>query len=152
MIWITRKIIAGVITSTYLISLGIPCERRRRIHMVFKARKDNNGEVDENINRSGRIKGSAEMSRRSLKERELISLLRKIKPHMSDSIMTAARIMKNDESNDANKLKASALLISVYKELLKDAYDGDEEAEGTEIQSNTPIFSLKIVGEDKSKD
>jgi len=120
--------------------------------MVFKARKDNNGEVDENINRSGRIKGSAEMSRRSLKERELILLLRKIKPHMSDSIMTAARIMKNDESNDANKLKASALLISVYKELLKDAYDGDEEAEGTEIQSNTPIFSLKIVGEDKSKD
>lgn len=120
--------------------------------MVFKARKDNDGKVDENINRSGRIKGASEMSRRALKDRELISLLRKIKPHMSDSIMTAARIMKNDESNDANKLKASALLISVYKELLKDAYDGDEEADGVEIQSNGPVFSLTMVKNDKPVD
>jgi len=114
--------------------------------MVFKATKDNGGVPDVAINRSGRIKGASEMSRRALKDRELISLLRKIKPHMAESIMTAAKIMKSDVAADANKLKASALLISVYKELLKDAYDGDEEAEGTEIQSNAPIFSLKIVG------
>lgn len=120
--------------------------------MVFKARKDNNGEVDENINRSGRIKGSAEMSRRALKDRELISLLRKIKPHMAESIMTAAKIMKSDVAADANKLKASALLISVYKELLKDAYDGDEEAEGTEIQSNAPTFSLHVIPQVQKED
>jgi len=120
--------------------------------MVFKARKDNDGNVDENINRSGRIKGASEMSRRALKDRELISLLRKIKPHMAESIMTAAKIMKSDQAADANKLKASALLISVYKELLKDAYDGDEESEGTEIQSNGPVFSLTMVKNDKPVD
>jgi len=120
--------------------------------MVFKARKDNNGEVDPAINKLGRIKGTAEMSRRAIKDRELISLLRKLKPHMSDSIMTAARIMKNDESNDANKLKASALLISVYKELLKDAYDGDDESEGTEIQGNTPTFSLHVIPQVQKED
>jgi len=120
--------------------------------MVFKARKDNDGNVDENINRSGRIKGASEMSRRALKDRELISLLRKIKPHMAESIMTAAKIMKSDQAADANKLKASALLISVYKELLKDAYDGDDESEGTEIQSNGPVFSLTMVKNDKPVD
>lgn len=113
--------------------------------VVFKARKDNDGKVDENINKLGRVKGASEMSRRALKDRELISLLRKIKPHMAESIMTAAKIMKSDAAADANKLKASALLISVYKELLKDAYDGDEESEGTEIQSNTPTFSLHMI-------
>ena len=120
--------------------------------VVFKARKDNDGKVDENINKLGRVKGASEMSRRALKDRELISLLRKIKPHMAESIMTAAKIMKSDAAADANKLKASALLISVYKELLKDAYDGDEESEGTEIQSNGPVFSLTMVKNDKPVD
>jgi len=113
--------------------------------MVFRAKADNGGKVDENINKLGRVKGASEMSRRALKDRELISLLRKIKPHMAESIMTAAKIMKSDAAADANKLKASALLISVYKELLKDAYDGDEEADGVEIQSNTPTFSLHVI-------
>ena len=114
--------------------------------MVFKARKDNNGELDSNINVAGRVKPNREKSRREIKEQELLSLLRKIKPHIADSVMTASRIMKNNESADANKLKSAALLISLYKELLKDAYEGgDEEAEGTEVQPNAPSFSLTMI-------
>ena len=114
--------------------------------MVFKARKDNGGKLDENINLSGRIKPNREKSRREIKEQELLSLLRKIKPHIADSVMTASRIMKNAESNDGNKLKSAALLISLYKELLKDAYEGgDEDAEGLEVQPNAPSFSLHVI-------
>jgi len=115
--------------------------------VVFKATKDNGGVPDPRINRLGTIKPNKEKSRREIKEQELLSLLRKIKPHIADSVMTASRIMKREDSNDANKLKSAALLISLYKELLKDAYEGgDEEAEGTEVQPNGPVFSLKIVG------
>lgn len=121
--------------------------------MVFRSRKDNNGELDSNINVRGKIKPNREKSRREIKEQELLSLLRKIKPHIADSVMTASRIMKNAESNDANKLKSAALLISLYKELLKDAYEGgDEEAEGTEVQPNAPVFSLRMINTDKPED
>lgn len=121
--------------------------------MVFKARKDNGGQLDENINVKGKIKPNREKSRREIKEQELLSLLRKIKPHIADSVMTASRIMKRDDAADSNKLKSAALLISLYKELLKDAYEGgDEDAEGTEVQSNTPTFSLRMINNDKPED
>jgi hypothetical protein len=120
--------------------------------MVFKTRKELNGAIDPNINQQGRIKGIKEKTRREIKEQELLSLLRKIKPHIADSVMTASRIMKNEQAADANKLKSAALLISLYKELLKDAYEGgDEDAEGTEVQPNMPAFSLKMI-EEKDKD
>ena len=122
--------------------------------MVFRSRKDNNGELDENINVKGKIKPNREKSRREIKEQELLSLLRKLKPHISDSVLTASRIMKNAESADANKLKSAALLISLYKELLKDAYEGgDEDADGTEVQpSSGPVFSLRMISSDKIED
>lgn len=114
--------------------------------MVFKKKSELNGQIDPRINVKGSIKPNREKSRREIKEQELLSLLRKIKPHIADSVMTASRIMKNNESGDANKLKSAALLIGLYKDLLKDAYEGgDEEAEGTEVQSNTPSFSLTMI-------
>jgi len=120
--------------------------------MVFKARKDNDGKVDENINKAGRIKGNAEKSRREIRDQSLLSLLRKISPHLSESIMTAATIMKNKEAAHANQLKAAVILLNAYKELVNEVYaGGDEEEIGTEIQPNGPVFSLRIVGDDKSK-
>jgi hypothetical protein len=120
--------------------------------MVFKATKDNNGVVDSAINKMGRIRGVKEKSRRELKNAELISLVRKIKPHLSESIMTAATIMKNKESGAANQLKAAVILLNAYKELIGDLYDGDDEEEGVEIQPNTPIFSLRMLPTDTPED
>jgi len=71
--------------------------------MVFKARKDNNGEIDKNINGKGSIKPNREKSRREIRDQSLLSLLRKISPHLSESIMTAATIMKNKEAAHANQ-------------------------------------------------
>lgn len=121
--------------------------------MVFKSTIANGGVRDSAINTSGRIKPNREKSRREIKEQELLSLLRKLKPHISDSVLTASRIMKNDESADSNKLKSAALLISLYKELLKDAYEGgDEDETGTEIQPNTPSFSLHVIPQKEKED
>ena len=120
--------------------------------MVFKARKDNNGEIDAAINVQGRIRGIKEKSRRELKNAELLSLVRKIKPHLSESIMTAANIMKNKESGAGNQLKAAVILLNAYKELIGDLYDGDDEEEGQEIQPNTPIFSLRMLPTDTPED
>jgi hypothetical protein len=114
--------------------------------MVFKKRSELNGEIDPRINTKGTIKPNREKTRREIKEQELLSLLRKIKPHIADSVMTASKIMKNNDSADANKLKSAALLIGLYKDLLKDAYEGgDEDSEGTEVQPNAPSFSLTMI-------
>lgn len=88
---------------------------------------------------------------RQLKERELITLLRKIKPQIAEAILTAAEIMKNNEASHQNQLKAATILLDNYRRLVLDVYDGEEVAdkEGTEIQQhNAPIFSLKVVGDE----
>ncbi len=114
--------------------------------MVFKKKSELNGQIDPNINTKGSIKPNREKSRREIKNQELLSLLRKIKPHLSESIMTAATIMKNKEAGAANQLKAAVILLNAYKELVGDAYSGDDDGAGEEVQPNTPVFSLKIVG------
>lgn len=121
--------------------------------MVFKKRSELNGEIDPNINQLGKIKPNREKSRREIRDQSLLSLLRKVSPHLSESIMTAATIMKNKEAAHANQLKAAVILLNAYKELVNDLYTGgDEEAGGTEIQPNTPTFSLRMINDDKPED
>ena len=103
-------------------------------------------------NPAGRPKNSERENKptnRELKERELLMLLRKIKPHVAEAIMSAAKIMKNEEASHQNQLKAATILLDNYRRLTLDLYDGDEEKleqEGTEVQqNNAPILSLRIV-------
>jgi len=108
----------------------------------------------ESGNYKGRPKNQSLLDKptnRSLKERELITLLRKIKPQIADAIITAAQIMKNEEASHQNQLKAATILLDNYRRLVLDVYDGEEKAddEGTEIQQhNAPVFSLKVVNEE----
>jgi hypothetical protein len=107
---------------------------------------------------SGNLKGRPKSSNlletptnRQLKERELVMLLRKIKPHVAEAIMQAAAIMKNEEASHQNQLKAATILLDNYRRLTLDMYDGEEQADeaGTEVQqNNAAIFSLKVVNED----
>lgn len=88
---------------------------------------------------------------RELKERELVMLLRKIKPHVAEAIMQAANIMKNDEASHQNQLKAATILLDNYRRLTLDMYDGEEQADeaGVEVQqNNAAVFSLKVVNEE----
>jgi len=111
--------------------------------MTFKAGQSGNP--------NGRPKKESALNKptnRDLKERELIMLLRKIKPHVAEAITQAAKIMKNEEASHQNQLKAATVLLDNYRRLTLDVYDGQEEEEGTEIQQqNAPLFSLKVVNE-----
>lgn len=111
-------------------------------------KKSANGEIDQRINRNGRPKKIdllEKKTNRELKEKELLMLLRKIKPHVSEAIIQAARIMKNEEASHQNQLKAATVLLDNYRKLTLDLYDGDQEAEGTEVQENAPSFSLTLL-------
>ena len=118
---------------------------------MFK--KTINGVVDPKINTKGRplVEEETEkkLTNRQKRERELMVLARKFKPLQAGAIATSAKIMQNEKASDQNRLKASALIISVYQELLKDVYskEYDESTDVQEIQptNKAPVFSLTMV-------
>lgn len=112
--------------------------------MTYKAGAEWNG------NRHGRPTTAEKVkkfTKRELKERELLMILRKLRPHVADSIVAAAKIMKNEQALDSNKLKAATILLDNYRRLVIDLYDGeDPESEATEVQQeNKPLFRLHAV-------
>ena len=118
---------------------------------MFK--KTVNGVVDPKINTKGRPLAEEEIEKkltnRQKRERELMVLARKFKPLQAGAIATSAKIMQNTQASDQNRLKASALIISVYQELLKDVYSKEYD-ESTDVQEIQPankgaIFSLTMV-------
>ena len=106
-------------------------------------------------NKNGRPKvlDKEKKNNKQLRSDEFMSLVRKFKPHMSRAVMTAVEIMENKESSEAGRLRASALLIQTYKELVAQLYDYRYDAdEGEEIQqNNAPVFSLKMIGKEEDK-
>ena len=105
------------------------------------------------INTKGRpVKAPDEVlekpTNKELKNRELLLLLRKLKPHVADAVMTAVMVMQKSDS-DQNKLKASAMILQNFHKLTLDLYSGSDvnaEEEGTEIQKKSaPVFSLKML-------
>ena len=116
--------------------------------IVFKARKDNNGELDPNVNTRGRIAKTEKPTNRSLREKYTVELLRKLRPLQSVSITAAMKIIQNEKSSDQNTLKAAALLTGLYRSVLNDAYGKDDSAddEAEMIQEeNVPSFSLRMI-------
>ena len=98
------------------------------------------------------------VTRRSLRDKELMQLARKLRPHQSAAIMEAVRIMGNKEATDANKLKAVAFLSDTYRKLINEIYEGDPEEDDkgqvpvedtpVEVQpqvDNRPLFSLHVL-------
>jgi hypothetical protein len=98
-------------------------------------------------NKNGRPKGLSKDKRtnREIKTSELLSLTRKLKPHLSKAIMSAVEILDNNQSAESSKLRASALIIQTYRELIKDVYS-DDDSEGEEVQQqNKSAFSLHVL-------
>jgi len=73
--------------------------------MSFKSREENGGELDHRINKSGRPKGSGKkLNRGEIRDKELIALLRKVKPHLAKSYMEVAKILNKEEALKIIKL------------------------------------------------
>lgn len=107
---------------------------------------------DPRINRNGRprldeYEPRKPRSAKQIKDKELLTLLRKIKPHVAEAIMTAAKIMKNEKAMHQHQLKAATILLDNYRTMVLDVYDdGVEEDVEDEVQDdNSPVFSLKMV-------
>lgn len=115
----------------------------------FKSRAELGGGTDPRINANGRPDRLPDrpLTNRELREKEMMLLLRKIKPHVSDAIMQAAKIMKSDISADTNKLKAATLLLQQYRELVKERYSEAYDMDVSEEiqQQNSPVFSLRLL-------
>ena len=114
---------------------------------------------EESRNKAGRPKEEdrKKVTRRSLRDKELMQLARKLRPHQSAAIMEAVRIMGNKEATDANKLKAVAFLSDTYRKLITEIYEGEPEEDAggdspQEVQPQTPapLFSLRMINNEST--
>lgn len=112
----------------------------------FKKTSENGGVIDYRIHTKGRPSYNG-LTNKEIREKEFLLLLRKLKPHISSAIGTAVKIMQNENSSESNRLKAAALILANYKEIMKDAYDPTYDAqEAEEInEESTPVFSLRVL-------
>lgn len=121
--------------------------------MSFKSREENGGELDSRINKNGRPKGSGKkLNRGEIRDKELIALLRKVKPHLAKSYMEVAKILNKEEASDQNKLKAAAFFDSIYRQMINDVYDVENVNEVEEVQPQNPgvLLSLTVVDQNKT--
>ena len=121
--------------------------------MSFLTREENDGVIDHRINVKGRP-SYKKMTNRQIRERELLLLLRKLKPQVSAAIATAVRIMGDEKAKDSDKLKAATIILQNYKDTMEAAYDKQYDGEeGEEInQQSAPVFSLKVIGNEDVSD
>ena len=116
---------------------------------------------DAAINRQGRPKKDdteEKKTNRELRGEQMLFLVRKFRPHLSKAVAAAVSILDNKDASESGKLKASALIISTYKDLIKDLYDYRyDDEEGEELQDvkkeSGVVFSLRMIdGKDDLKE
>lgn len=128
--------------------------------MPFVSKEELGGQVDPNINTKGRPTNKdkpKKTSRRSARDKELLQLARKLKPHISAAIMAAVGVIGDKDASDANKIKAAAFLVDTHRKVLIDLYEGepteneDEVPEEVQPQNQGAVFSLKVIEGDNKE-
>ena len=123
--------------------------------MVFKARKDNGGQIDSAINTRGRPlkKDEKTLTRREAKDKEMLTLARKLKPGAQVALKEALKILNNDKASEAAKLKAAEIYLKYFHLTVDKLYQPsgadelpEDQVEVSDVQpDNRPVFSLKII-------
>ena len=123
--------------------------------MVFKARKDNGGQIDSAINTRGRPlkKDEKTLTRREAKDKEMLTLARKLKPGAQVALKEALKILNNDKASEAAKLKAAEIYLKYFHLTVNTLYApsaADEIPESeTKVEDvqpdNRPVFSLHML-------
>ena len=123
--------------------------------MVFKKRSENGGKIHEDINVKGRPlkKDQKSLTRREAKDKEMLTLARKLKPGAQVALKEALKILNNDKASEAAKLKAAEIYLKYFHLTVNTLYApsaADEIPESeTKVEDvqpdNRPVFSLKIL-------
>lgn len=121
--------------------------------MAFRKRSENNGLIDSAINTKGRPREDRKLSKRELLEKEQMAILRKLKPHLSQAIVVASKIMNDPKAAEAPRLKACTIILDNYKQLVGEVYEGGDE-DGEEVQPKQPktVFSLHMLPDPKDSE
>lgn len=123
--------------------------------MVFVARKDNGGKIHEDINVKGRPlkKDQKTLTRREAKDKEMLTLARKLKPGAQVALKEALKILNNEKASEAAKLKAAEIYLKYFHltvDKLYQASGADELPESeTKVEDVQPqnklAFSLHML-------
>ena len=129
--------------------------------MVFKARKDNGGQIDPAINKLGRPlkKDEKTLTRREAKDKEMLTLARKLKPGAQIALKEALKILNNDKASEAAKLKAAEIYLKYFTLTMDKLYapSGADELPEDQMKvedvqpDNRPIFSLRMLPDPETK-
>ena len=123
--------------------------------MVFKKRSENGGQIHKDINVKGRPlkKDTQTLTRREAKDKEMLTLARKLKPGAQVALKEALKILNNDKASEAAKLKAAEIYLKYFHLTVDKLYQpsGADELPESETKvedvqpDNRPVFSLKIL-------
>ena len=124
--------------------------------MVFKKRSENGGQIHEDINVKGRPlkKDQKSLTRREAKDKEMLTLARKLKPGAQVALKEALKILNNDKASEAAKLKAAEIYLKYFTMTVDKLYapsaadeipEEETNVEHLQPQNNQPILSLRIV-------
>ena len=123
--------------------------------MVFKKRSENGGQIHEDINVKGRPlkKDQKTLTRREAKDKEMLTLARKLKPGAQIALKEALKILNNEQASEAAKLKAAEIYLKYFHLTVDKLYAPsaadelpEEEMKIQDVQpDNRPVFSLKIL-------
>lgn len=95
-----------------------------------------------------RVLDKDKKTNRTQRQEEFMSLVRKFKPHIAKAVKAAVAILENDKASESGKLRASALILQTYQDLVKSLYDyryDEEEAEEIQESNKKPAFSLHMI-------
>ena len=98
------------------------------------------------------VKDEEKPTNKSLRNKAFLQLLRKFAPLQSKAVQVAVKIMDNEDSSEAGRLKASALIIATYQQLLKETYNyvyDSDDAEEIQPEHKPQLFSLHMLKPDK---
>ena len=123
--------------------------------MVFKKRSENGGQIHEDINVKGRPlkKDQKSLTRREAKDKEMLTLARKLKPGAQVALKEALKILNNDKASEAAKLKAAEIYLKYFHLTVNTLYApsaADELPESeTQVEDlqpkHKPAFSLHMI-------
>ena len=129
--------------------------------MVFKKRSENGGQIHEDINVKGRPlkKDQKTLTRREAKDKEMLTLARKLKPGAQVALKEALKILNNEQASEAAKLKAAEIYLKYFHLTVNTLYApsaADEIPESeTKVEDvqpdNRPIFSLRMLPDPEPK-